>query len=155
MESKTASVLWLLLLLALMESSGCATRPRLYDVPEVKLNQIHAGKDSQADVRRLLGEPPFADGDQWNYPIQFIPSPFSWGTPTLLPAVQLKVRFDQEDHVSEWGFYHPITDKRLIVDDPSGYLANGLIDLPVLLSHGRTKSEVIAVFRYHFDSMLR
>jgi len=135
---------------------GCMSRPFTVEgVREGKLSQIEVVKHTRADVRQIWGEPPFEDGDQWDYPVQSAPFGPHLGMPRLLPAIRLKVWFDQQGCVADWAFLHPTREQRLFAKPDAGFIESARIDLNRLLTSDRTKAEILAVFRYRFGPNLR
>jgi hypothetical protein len=135
---------------------GCASRPFMVEgVREFKLSQVEVVKHTRADVQRIWGQPPFEDGDQWDFPVQSAPFGPHLGMPKLWPAIRLKVWLDQQGCVADWAFLHPTKEQRLFAKPDAGFIESPRIDLNRLLTRDRTKAEILAIFRYRFGSNLR
>src|SRR5512136_109934 len=82
----------------------------------------------QEDVRAILGDPPFVHerygeerlrSTEWWYPIRHlaaVPHPADANAQRqVIPAVELRIWFNEYGQVKEWGFFHPVNRSRLTI----------------------------------------
>jgi len=83
---------------------------------------------SEEEVRALLGNPPFVyerylEGSLWSiewwYPIRHlaaVPRPGGANAQRqVIPAVELRIGFNDSGQVTEWGFFHPVNHSHLAI----------------------------------------
>lgn len=71
-----------------------------------------------ADVRAALGEPDIAaiqgaDSEEWAYAVRCCDPAHAW----RVPAVHLRLFFDGQGVLRDWGFFHPRTGERMEVTE--------------------------------------
>jgi hypothetical protein len=101
---------------------GCGT---IKPVPEVDADRIEglrllkAGKSTELEAKKLLGEPAFIEESsydiQWIYPTRIYVSSFYQMLHHFTPAPKLKITFNNLSTVTDWNFIHPRTGQPLPV----------------------------------------
>ncbi len=108
---------------------GSSPPPRIPELDNYAISLAGIQRTSSPEeVRAILGDPPFVfqrtvDGRLWStewwYPIRDLTAvPHRAGAKAqrqLIPAVELRIGFNESGQVTEWGFFHPVTHARLAI----------------------------------------
>jgi hypothetical protein len=150
---------------------GSSPPPRIPELDHYAISLAGIQKtSSQAEVRAILGDPPFVyeryvEGRLWStewwYPIRHltaVPHPTgAKGQRQVIPAVELRIGFNEAGQVHEWGFFHPVNHAHLAIresleqaDAWFGELCHPpkTIELAKVLRPGTPKEDVMTGMRW-------
>ena len=108
---------------------GSSPPPRIPELDNDLINLAGIQRtSSQEEVRALLGNPPFVyeryiEGRLWStewwYPIRHLAAvphrAGAKGQRQVIPAVELRIGFNEAGQVNEWGFFHPVNHAHLAI----------------------------------------